>query len=126
MRGFLLCFVFVVAPLQALAVPPGGAPAARSPAPAPSHWIALVGNTVVDLTPTMERIASGVRNLHRHDGTRFHNRERRLPPGHTYTEYVVPTPGVSGPGPQRIVIDETGRAYYTPDHYKHFYPVIKR
>jgi guanyl-specific ribonuclease Sa len=81
MRALLLCFVFVVAPLQALAVPPRGAPAARSPAPAASHWIAQVGNTVVDVTPTMERIASGGTNPHRHDGTRFHNRERRLPQG---------------------------------------------
>jgi guanyl-specific ribonuclease Sa len=115
-RAFLLCFVLVVAPLQALAVPQRGAPAARSPAREASHWIARVGNTFVDVTPTMERIASGGSTPYRHDGTRFHNRERRLAPGHTYTEYVVPTPGISGPGPQRIVIDETGKANYTPDH----------
>ena len=54
-------------------------------------------------------------------GTRFQNRERRLPPG-TYREYDV-HPRIRGRdrGPERLVIDgKSGRAYYTPDHYRTF------
>jgi filamentous hemagglutinin len=40
-----------------------------------------------------------------------------------YREYVVPTPGVNGPGPQRIVIGQGGEMYYTPDHYDTFTPI---
>jgi filamentous hemagglutinin len=35
----------------------------------------------------------------------------------------VPTPGVSGPGPQRIVTGKNGEMYYTPDHYDTFIPI---
>ena len=37
-----------------------------------------------------------------------------------YREYVVPTPGINGAGPQRIVVGRFGEWYYTPDHYKTF------
>ncbi|UFI47588.1 ribonuclease domain-containing protein [Pseudomonas savastanoi] len=37
-----------------------------------------------------------------------------------YTEYVHPTPGIVGPGPQRIVVGKGGEMYYTADHYKTF------
>lgn len=111
MRTLLLSLLFLFA-----------APSAEARAP---RWTAQVNGAAVDLTPTMERIAAGGSNPHRNDGTRFQNRERRLPQGHTYTEYVVPTPGQRGPGPRRIVIDESGKAYYTPDHYDHFYPVTR-
>ncbi|MFN8482986.1 MAG: RHS repeat-associated core domain-containing protein [Anaerolineae bacterium] len=37
-----------------------------------------------------------------------------------YTEYVVPTPGYTGVGPQRLVVGQGGEAYYTPDHYQTF------
>lgn len=76
----------------------------------------------VDLTATLERIKKGDRFPHRNDGAAFGNRERRLPqkpPGY-YTEYVVPTPDVRGPGPQRLVIGEKGEVYYTADHYRSF------
>jgi ribonuclease T1 len=52
---------------------------------------------------------------------RFQNRERGLPPG-TYREYDV-HPRIRGRdrGPERLVIDgASGRAYYTPDHYRTF------
>ena len=52
---------------------------------------------------------------------RFQNRERKLPPG-VYLEYDV-NPRVRGRnrGAERIVIEqETGRAYYTDDHYDTF------
>ncbi|MCC4598359.1 hypothetical protein LL969_22380 [Xanthomonas campestris pv. phormiicola] len=53
------------------------------------------------------------------------NRDGDLPakPLGCYTEYVHPTPGVSGPGPQRIVVGKGGEMYYTPYHYKTFIPI---
>jgi guanyl-specific ribonuclease Sa len=59
---------------------------------------------------------------HRNDGAEFQNRERRLPkrPAGYYREWVHPTPGLGGPGPQRIVTGGEGEIYYTPDHYRTF------
>ena len=57
-------------------------------------------------------------------GREFHNRERRLPAGR-YREYDV-HPRVSGQdrGPERLVVERnTGRAYYTGDHYRTFVPL---
>jgi len=74
---------------------------------------------------TLSRIESGVKFPHRNDGAIFQNREGLLPtkpPGY-YNEYVHPTPGVSGPGAQRIVIGKGGEIYYTPDHYGTFIPL---
>jgi filamentous hemagglutinin len=79
----------------------------------------------VDLGPTLARIKSGGSFPHRNDGSVFMNRAGDLPlqpPGY-YTEYVHPTPGISGPGPQRIVTGQGGEIYYTPDHYKTFVPL---
>jgi ribonuclease T1 len=82
----------------------------------------VVFHGTVDLAPTLERIARGER-LHFHDdGSTYHNRERHLPaqPGNYYSEYVHPTPHLSGPGPQRVVTGRQGEVYYTPDHYRTF------
>ena len=57
-------------------------------------------------------------------GRVFQNRERRLPPGH-YREYDV-NPKVRGRSrdAERIVIEQdTGRAYYTGNHYRTFMPL---
>ena len=57
-------------------------------------------------------------------GRAFQNRERRLPRGH-YREYDV-NPKIRGHSrdAERIVIEqETGRAYYTRDHYRTFMPL---
>ena len=57
-------------------------------------------------------------------GRVFQNRERRLPPGH-YREYDV-TPKIRGRSrdAERVVIDQdTGRAYYTSNHYRTFMPL---
>ena len=57
-------------------------------------------------------------------GGTFQNRELRLPRGH-YREYDV-NPKIRGRSrdAERIVIDqETGRAYYTGDHYRTFMPL---
>jgi ribonuclease T1 len=62
-----------------------------------------------------------------HDGITFLNREGILPskPSGYYKEYTVPTLGVHGRGPQRIVSGENGVMYYTPDHYKTFEEIIR-
>ncbi len=62
-----------------------------------------------------------------HDGTTFLNREGILPskPSGYYKEYTVPTLGIHGRGPQRIVGGENGVMYYTPDHYKIFEEIIR-
>ena len=57
-------------------------------------------------------------------GREFQNRERRLPPGH-YREYDV-NPKIRGRSrdAERIVIEQdTGRAYYTGNHYRTFMPL---
>jgi RHS repeat-associated protein len=74
---------------------------------------------------TLDRIRAGEGYPHRNDGTVFQNREGLLPPkadGY-YREWVHPTPGVQGPGLQRVVTGQGGEAYYTPDHYRTFIPV---
>ena len=85
----------------------------------------------VDVKPTVDRIRSGGSFPHRRDGGIFNNRPvpgRTTPelpskPQGYYHEYVHPTPGVNGPGPQRIVVGDGGEMYYTPDHYDTFVPL---
>ncbi|MBN8624397.1 MAG: ribonuclease [Planctomycetes bacterium] len=76
----------------------------------------------IDLGPSLERIAAARKLRFPNDGSTFQNREGRLPrkPSGYYTEWVVPTPGESGPGPQRIVLGDDGDVWYTRDHYKNF------
>ncbi|MCX5723425.1 MAG: hypothetical protein NTX84_02685, partial [Nitrospirae bacterium] len=60
-------------------------------------------------------------------GREFHNRERRLPSGH-YHEYDV-NPKMRGRSrdAERIVIEQdSGRAYYSGDHYRTFTPLNNR
>jgi filamentous hemagglutinin len=79
----------------------------------------------VDLGPTLKRIESGGSFPHRNDGSVFMNREGLLPtqPQGYYREFVHPTPGVSGPGPQRVIQGQGGEMFYTPDHYGTFIPL---
>jgi len=82
----------------------------------------VVYRGAIDLTATIARIKRGEKYRHRNDGGVFKNRERRLPRkarGY-YREYVHPTKGVRGPGPQRVVVGSGGEWYYTADHYKSF------
>lgn len=76
----------------------------------------------IDLGPTFARIAAGLADPHRNDGSVFANRERRLPqqPRGYYTEWVIRTEGLRGVGPQRLITGQSGEAYYTPDHYATF------
>jgi hypothetical protein len=87
----------------------------------------VVGRGTVDVGPTVQAIESGQlapRNI-------FQNRPLPgrttpelpvRPPGY-YQEFVHPTPGVRGVGPQRIVRGQGGELYYTPDHYQSFIPL---
>ena len=85
----------------------------------------------VDLQITLDRIASGVPFPHRNDGAIFQNLpllgktipELPIQPRGYYREFVHPTPGITGPGPQRIVTGRGGEMYYTPDHYRTFIPL---
>ncbi len=82
----------------------------------------VVYRGTVDLLPTLERIEQGKKLSFPHDGTVFGNRERRLPrqARDHYREWVHPTKGLSGPGPQRVVTGQNREIYYTPDHYETF------
>ncbi len=112
--------------------PPPAAPVTRAP---PSDGVLRIVENVaiknydkviyrgpVDLSATIERIRAGIRHSHRNDGSVFGNRERLLPRQSRgyYKEYVHPTDGINGPGPQRIVVGEAGDWWYTPDHYASF------
>jgi ribonuclease T1 len=58
-------------------------------------------------------------------GRIWHNRERNLPLRGHYHEYDV-NPKIKGKnrGPERLVVDEaSGKAWYTPDHYRTFIPI---
>lgn len=60
-------------------------------------------------------------------GRVFQNREGKLPACGNYREYDI-HPYVKGQncGPERIVVDiNTGRAWYTPDHYQTFIEIRK-
>ena len=76
---------------------------------------------------TMARINAGQSYPHRNDGSVFGNKEQLLPakPAGYYREYVHPTPGITGPGAQRVVTGQGGEAYYSPDHYRTFIPIPK-
>lgn len=82
----------------------------------------VVYRGAIDLAPTLKRIADGDKLSHRNDGTVFQNRERRLPKQSSgyYHEWVHPTQGLAGPGPQRVITGGKGEVYYTPDHYQSF------
>jgi filamentous hemagglutinin len=87
--------------------------------------IISVDGVNTDIQPTIDRIAAGVGYPHRNDGTIFRNTEGLLPTqarGY-YTEYVHPTPGISHAGPMRLVYGQAGEIYFTPDHYRSFYPI---
>ena len=94
--------------------PPAGTPRAsekhadsivRLPNIVVDHDGPVAWRGTVDLTKTIARIEAGKRLRFANDGSVFENRERRLPRQNSgyYHEYVHPTPGLSGPGPQRVI-----------------------
>lgn len=115
---------------------PTGSPEQQAPAEAPpadgvlrvvesaaiKNYDKVIYRGPVDLSETIERIRAGETFPHRNDGSVFGNRERLLPskPRGYYREYVHPTDGINGPGPQRLVVGKDGDWWYTPDHYASF------
>ena len=77
-----------------------------------------------ELEQTLVQITQGGPFPYRQDGSVFQNREKRLPlkPNGYYREYTVPTPGISGRGPRRVVVGGHPPEifYYTEDHYQTF------
>ncbi|WP_162240089.1 ribonuclease domain-containing protein [Pseudomonas sp. Leaf129] len=73
----------------------------------------------------MDRIKSDEYFPDRNNSSIFQNRASDLPqkPAGYYAEYVHPTSGIAGPGPQRIVVGKGGEMYYTADYYKTFIPI---
>jgi ribonuclease T1 len=106
-----------------------GSALAREPAP----QIGTVG--LADLPreahQTLELIKAGGPFPYEKDGTRFQNREKRLPiqPSGYYTEYTVRTPGEKTRGARRIVAGgnprNSGEYYYTDDHYDSFRRILE-
>jgi guanyl-specific ribonuclease Sa len=76
----------------------------------------------IDLRETLKRIDAGTKLGFPNDGSVFQNREQLLPKKNAgyYREWVHRTPGLAGPGPQRVVTGASREAYYTPDHYSTF------
>jgi guanyl-specific ribonuclease Sa len=81
----------------------------------------IVGQGTVDLRETLRGIKSG--ELAPRDI--FQNREGLLPRSTSgyYKEFVHPSPGVEGVGPQRVILGEGGELFYSPDHYESFVPL---
>jgi hypothetical protein len=87
----------------------------------------VVGRGTVDVRATVQGIESGTLKPR----AIFQNRplpgkttpELPVRPQGYYQEFVHPTPGVSGVGPQRIVRGQGGELYYTPEHYTTFIPL---
>lgn len=98
--------------------------AARAGARATTDIVAT-RNGLVNVRSTLDRMKAGEKFPHRNDGSVFQNREGLLPKqadGY-YREFVHPTPGVNGPGAQRIIQGQNGELYYSPDHYGSFIPL---
>jgi filamentous hemagglutinin len=78
------------------------------------HFGKLVYQGRVDLAPTWERVQQGER------GKPFSN--GKLPRrGKSYwREFVHPTDGIRGDGPQRLILGKGGEIFYTPDYHKTF------
>ena len=75
----------------------------------------------IDVGNTIDRINRGEIK----ERSVFHNKEGLIPDkgANYYHEFVLPTPGIQGVGPQRIIRGGNGELYYSPDHYKSFLPL---
>ncbi|CAM9416404.1 hypothetical protein ACBE110449_22770 [Acinetobacter bereziniae] len=83
--------------------------------------------TNVNLEPTLQRILNNQPSSALKDGKVYGNGTNpKLPNGPTYTEWVVPTQGVNGRGPQRIVVGSDGSMWYSPNHYGDIRPDMSR
>ncbi len=75
-----------------------------------------VGEGTIDIAEALARAQAGAGK------TVFKNFEGLLPaqPAGYYTKVPIPTAGVAGAGPQRLVMGAGGEIFYTPDHYATF------
>jgi guanyl-specific ribonuclease Sa len=88
-------------------------------------------NEMRELQKTIDRIKTRTPK-YSNDGTPFQNshtignpNSQRLNTGSNYSEWTVKTPSVGNNGTRRIVVDQnTGRAYYTHDHYDSFIEIV--
>ncbi len=80
----------------------------------------------VDLSEALRLIRENALAPNANEGWKvFGNYERLLPqrPRGWYREMRIPTRGLRGPGPQRLVYGRGGEIFWTPDHYQTFYPI---
>jgi hypothetical protein len=77
------------------------------------HFGKVVYQGRVDLTPTWER-------AQKQAGKPFSNGKLPKRDKGWWREYVHPTDGVRGDGPQRLIVGKKGEVFYTPDYYKTF------
>ncbi len=84
-------------------------------------WVAIE-DLPVEAEETLVLIDDGGPFPYDRDGITFGNFEGILP-DHSrgyYTEYTVPTPGLSHRGARRVVVGNNDEYYWTEDHYESF------
>ncbi len=78
----------------------------------------------VDLGATWQRIQRGERLAsEKSDGTAYGGKRLPKRPKGYWTEWIHPTDGVRGAGPQRVIVGKGGEIFYTPDAHKTFVQV---
>lgn len=77
------------------------------------HFGKLVYEGRVDLAPTWAR-------AQKEPGKPFSNSKLPKRDKGYWREYVHPTEGVRGDGPQRLIVGKDGELFYTPDYYRTF------
>ncbi|NUP46635.1 MAG: ribonuclease N [Catenulispora sp.] len=114
----------------ATAPAPSGANGVRTADPAlkPAGMATIAESALPEeARDVLRRIDAGGPFKYRQDGVTFENRERLLPaePRGYYREYTVTTPGAPDRGARRLIQGREGQLYYTPDHYRSFFWVVR-
>ncbi len=129
MQTLFRSFVLPLLLLFGLTLTFNGSASAREPAP--QMGTVRLADLPREAHQTLALIKAGGPFPYEKDGTRFQNREKRLPiqPSGYYTEYTVRTPGEKTRGARRIVAGgdprTSGEYYYTDDHYDSFRRIIE-
>jgi RHS repeat-associated protein len=74
-----------------------------------------------DIQRAAENARRGIAGPGLRGGRRFENLTGKLPKKGQYREWDVKPPTKGGRGPERIVTDQHGNAWYSPNHYRDFY-----
>ena len=85
--------------------------------------LGLDSGGLTELKNALSVIGGSRAKPYKKDGTKFGNREGRLPAQsdkNYYKEWTVTTPGASDRGERRIVTGKGGEYYFTDDHYGSF------